>query len=77
MRLSGGGETHDFPLTIYSDYSYQYDNESGRWSYSGNQLTITSTEGSITFTIEGRYGNGYSGHAVVYGTPYQAVLMPQ
>lgn len=77
MQVSGNGTSQDFPLTIHSDHTYQYGDETGRWSYSDGMLTFVSTEGSITFTIEGRYGDGYTGHATVYGIPYQAVLVPR
>ena len=77
LRLTGNGETHDFPLTMYSDYTYEYGNETGRWSYSGNSLTFGSGEGSTIFTIEGRYGNSYTGHALVVGNAFQAMLIPR
>ncbi|HKP47117.1 MAG TPA: toll/interleukin-1 receptor domain-containing protein [Pyrinomonadaceae bacterium] len=77
MQLTGNGETNSFPLSIRSDHTYQYGDEVGTWAYSGNSLTFSSAEGSITFTIEGRYGDGYSGHALVYGVPFQAILVRQ
>lgn len=77
MQVTGNGTSQDFPLTIHSDYTYQSAQESGRWSYSDGMLTFVSPEGSITFTIEGRYGDGYTGHAIVYGIPYQGVLIPR
>lgn len=77
LQLTGNGQTGTYPLTMYPDYTYQYGTETGRWSYSPNLLTFVSGEGSITFTIEGRYGDGYTGHAVVYGVPFEAILTPR
>ena len=77
MQVSGNGASQDFPLTIHSDHTYQSADDSGRWSYSDGMLTFVQTEGSITFTIEGRNGDSYTGHAIVYGVPYQAVLAPR
>ena len=77
MQINGNDGTQNFPFTIHSDYTYQYGQETGRWSYSDGALNFVSNEGSMTFTIEGRYGEGYSGHIILYGTPYPAVMMPR
>jgi hypothetical protein len=77
MQVSGNGASQEIPLTIHSDHTYEYPNGVGDWTYSDGTLTFVSTEGRTTFTVEGHYGDGYTGHAIVYGVSYQAVLVPR
>jgi hypothetical protein len=64
-------------ITINPDHSYEVGGAIGQWSYEDGELTLTSTTTTIPVTIEKSYGNGYRGHATIYGVQKSAALLRQ